>query len=176
MSLSLGSDGMLCNTVEEVEKTGLEVLRKYSGLRVCSIGPLQPSSPSSFGGLHFLVESPPSIFRFTKNDINGDFRAEWLPEGFEERMTEKKTSVGELETWHAGDRVSVGRRTVHQLEGVGGGGSGGGDGRDREGRVGCNGRGRGKEERGGSSVRALGDFITTAFSQKRRDMMKVDLS
>nr|Q6WFW1.1 RecName: Full=Crocetin glucosyltransferase 3 [Crocus sativus]AAQ56280.1 glucosyltransferase-like protein [Crocus sativus] len=51
ISLSLTSDAMICNTVEEMEAEGLRLLRKNTGLRVWSIGPLLPSLPpnSSLG-------------------------------------------------------------------------------------------------------------------------------
>ncbi|KAL6512911.1 hypothetical protein OROHE_019701 [Orobanche hederae] len=47
---SLNSFGWLCNTSEEIEPLGLDVLRKYTKRRVWSIGPLVPltmMSPSS---------------------------------------------------------------------------------------------------------------------------------
>ncbi|KAL5990214.1 hypothetical protein ACLOJK_011111 [Asimina triloba] len=50
ISLSLKSDGMLCNTVEEMESTGVEILRRFAGLPVWCVGPLLPPSllsPSS---------------------------------------------------------------------------------------------------------------------------------
>ncbi|KAK1412871.1 hypothetical protein QVD17_34451 [Tagetes erecta] len=43
ISLSLESSGWLCNTVEEIEPFGLEVLRNYVKLPVWCIGPLLPS-------------------------------------------------------------------------------------------------------------------------------------
>jgi hypothetical protein len=56
ISISLGSHGWLCNTVEEIEPLGMEVLRKYLKLPVRAIGPLLPPaalkkqySSSSFG-------------------------------------------------------------------------------------------------------------------------------
>jgi hypothetical protein len=42
ISLSLSSHGWLCNTVEEIEPLGMEVLRKYLKLSVRAIGPLLP--------------------------------------------------------------------------------------------------------------------------------------
>ncbi|KAF8402209.1 hypothetical protein HHK36_013161 [Tetracentron sinense] len=42
--LSLGSNAMLCNTVEEIEPLGLELLRKNTSLPVWAIGPLLPPS------------------------------------------------------------------------------------------------------------------------------------
>ena len=56
ISLSLGSHGWLCNTVEEIEPLGMEILRKYLKLSVRAIGPLLPPAAlkkqypsSSFG-------------------------------------------------------------------------------------------------------------------------------
>ncbi|XP_058071214.1 crocetin glucosyltransferase 3-like [Magnolia sinica] len=43
ISLSLGSESILCNTVEEMETTGLELLPKLFGLPVWPVGPLVPS-------------------------------------------------------------------------------------------------------------------------------------
>ncbi|KAJ0034504.1 hypothetical protein Pint_25651 [Pistacia integerrima] len=150
LSQSLGSYGMLCNTVEEIEPQAVEWLRNYTKLPVWTIGPLLPrpflekSLPSgftdykqhsgkipgvspqmcvewldlqdpdsvlyiSFGsqntispsqmmelaiGLegsekHFIwVIRPPVGF-----DLRGEFRAEWLPEGFEERVTKRKQGL-----------------------------------------------------------------------------------
>ncbi|GMY32218.1 UDP-glycosyltransferase 92A1-like [Fagus crenata] len=42
ISKSMESYGWLCNTVEEIEPLGLDLLRKYLGLPVWSIGPLIP--------------------------------------------------------------------------------------------------------------------------------------
>ncbi|GMY32217.1 UDP-glycosyltransferase 92A1-like [Fagus crenata] len=42
ISQSMESYGWLCNTVEEIEPLGLDLLRKYLGLPVWSIGPLIP--------------------------------------------------------------------------------------------------------------------------------------
>ncbi|KAG5533584.1 hypothetical protein RHGRI_027686 [Rhododendron griersonianum] len=42
LALSLGSFAWLCNTTEQIEVLGLEVLRKYTGIPVWSIGPLLP--------------------------------------------------------------------------------------------------------------------------------------
>ena len=38
LSLSFGSYGWFCNTIEELEPPGLEVLRKYINLAVWAIG------------------------------------------------------------------------------------------------------------------------------------------
>ncbi|KAL5561217.1 hypothetical protein UlMin_030964 [Ulmus minor] len=151
ISLSLKSFGCLCNTVEEIEPFGLEILRNYMKMPVWCIGPLLPqetlkdSSSSatssiskqrvgkevgisaekciewmneqdqdsvlyiSFGsqntisasqmmelaigleksGKSFIwVVRPPLGF-----NLKGEFRAEWLPEGFEERMKEKNRGL-----------------------------------------------------------------------------------
>ncbi|MED6139102.1 hypothetical protein PIB30_080725 [Stylosanthes scabra] len=42
LSLSMKSDGWICNTVEEVETLGLDLLRKYIHLPIWSLGPLRP--------------------------------------------------------------------------------------------------------------------------------------
>uniref|UniRef100_A0A7N0TRZ1 Glycosyltransferase n=1 Tax=Kalanchoe fedtschenkoi TaxID=63787 RepID=A0A7N0TRZ1_KALFE len=145
LKLSGESHGWLCNTAEEVEKCGLEVLRNYLKLPVWPIGPLLPESmlkpqsgttrpmglatqragkeygisPSrcvnwldskpersvvfiSFGSQNSIKQSqmlaiaagleqsgrsfiwvirPPVEF-----DRNVEFRPEWLPDGFEERV------------------------------------------------------------------------------------------
>ncbi|KAJ7957332.1 Glycosyltransferase [Quillaja saponaria] len=148
--LSIKSDGWLCNTVEEIEPLGLEILRKYIGVPVWTIGPLLPpsalkkssSSDSSisihgagkepgmaaekivkwldlqeeysvvyisFGSQNTISETPtmalargleasgkPFIWVIRPPlgfDINGEFKAEWLPEGFEERMKESKRGL-----------------------------------------------------------------------------------
>ncbi|KAI4334799.1 hypothetical protein L6164_013508 [Bauhinia variegata] len=130
IAISIRSDGWLCNSVEEIEPLGFELLRKYINLPVWPIGPvlvtdskhikhkvetekfiewLNLKEPKSvlficFGsqntisasqmmalaeglelsGKSFIwVVRPPVGF-----DINGEFRAEWLPEGFEQRMGE----------------------------------------------------------------------------------------
>ena len=50
LSLSFGSYGWFCNTIEELEPLGLEVLRKYINLAVWAIGfvLLQAMISSSF--------------------------------------------------------------------------------------------------------------------------------
>ncbi|KAI3968748.1 hypothetical protein MKX01_028898 [Papaver californicum] len=137
ISLSLKSDGMLCNTVEEIEVLGLEILRNYMDSKpVWTIGPLLPPfllgnngittnksncikwlnhrKPSSilyisFGSQNTIRASkmmelaldlensrkyfmwvlrPPSEF-----DIKSEFRSEWLPEGFVERMKESQKGL-----------------------------------------------------------------------------------
>ncbi|GFZ15676.1 UDP-glucosyltransferase 73B2 [Actinidia rufa] len=44
ISLSLGSFGWLCNTAEEIEPLGLQILRKYIQIPVWTIGPLLPKA------------------------------------------------------------------------------------------------------------------------------------
>ncbi|KAM4130421.1 hypothetical protein ACJW30_01G100400 [Castanea mollissima] len=148
ISYSLQSHGWLCNTVEEFEPLGLEILRKYIKLPVWTIGPLLPSAASkkcsdsnifrqrtgkkhdispekciewlslhhpgtvlyiSFGSQNTISASqmmelalgleasgkpfiwvlrPPLGF-----DIKGEFREEWLPEGFKKRMNESKRGL-----------------------------------------------------------------------------------
>ncbi|KAK8935323.1 Crocetin glucosyltransferase 3 [Platanthera zijinensis] len=126
---SLGSDALLCNTVEEIEPYGADLLRKISGLPVLTVGScrkaettkldsclewLESHRPASvlfvsFGsqntigaaqmralaegleasGVAFIwVVRPPYGF-----DMNGDFKSEWLPDGFEARMGEKKRGL-----------------------------------------------------------------------------------
>ncbi|XP_043718781.1 crocetin glucosyltransferase 3-like [Telopea speciosissima] len=151
ISLSLGSNGMLCNTVEEIEPMGLDLLRKNTGLPVWTIGPLLPLSllnPSSSSSplnvsfsrsgrepgitadncVNWLNTHPPNSILYisfgSQNtisstqmmelamglefsgkpfiwvvrppigfDINAEFRAEWLPKGFEERVRERKQGM-----------------------------------------------------------------------------------
>ncbi|XP_056158748.1 crocetin glucosyltransferase 3-like [Syzygium oleosum] len=154
IKLSLTSDGWLCNSVEEIEPLGFDLLKKYLKVPVWAIGPLLPShmlqksspnSPNSrskslqkhtgkalgaslekcqdflnshspisvlyisFGsqntisasqmmqlaiglessGKPFLwVIRPPLGF-----DIKGEFRPEWLPPGFEDRVTGSKQGL-----------------------------------------------------------------------------------
>ncbi|CAB4294229.1 unnamed protein product [Prunus armeniaca] len=150
ISLSAKSFGWLCNTVEEIEPFGLDILRNYVRLPVWSIGPLIPrealknsstldvsvsrqragkklSFPAekclewldshgsdsviyiSFGSQNTISETqmkelaigleesgrafiwvirPPVGF-----DLKGEFRAEWLPQGFEERMRKSKQGL-----------------------------------------------------------------------------------
>ncbi|KAF7133081.1 hypothetical protein RHSIM_Rhsim09G0078400 [Rhododendron simsii] len=146
ISLSLGSSGWLCNTAEEVEVSGMEILRKYIAKPVWSIGPLLPpamlnsnsstltqhsgkesgistqkcvewldSKPKSsvvyisFGSQNTISSSqmmelakgleqsgkpfiwvvrPPVGF-----DQKGEFRSEWLPKGFEDRVSDGKQGL-----------------------------------------------------------------------------------
>lgn len=130
----MGSSGWLCNSVEEIEPLGFQILRNYLKSPVWAVGPLIPPPPAnksslssdeciqwlnsqkpdsvlhiSFGsqntisptqmmelamglelsGKPFLwVIRPPFGF-----DINGEFRSEWLPEGFEERVKKDKQGI-----------------------------------------------------------------------------------
>ncbi|XP_026425204.1 UDP-glycosyltransferase 92A1-like [Papaver somniferum] len=153
ISLMLKSDGMLCNSVEEIDVVGLKILRNLmESKRVWTVGPLLPSylllghqnknngsvvthfrkekefgispesciewlnhqKPSSvlyisFGsqftisapkmmelalgleksGKNFIwVLKPPSGF-----DSKSEFKSEWLPEGFVERMNETQKGL-----------------------------------------------------------------------------------
>ncbi len=146
ISQSMESYGWLCNSVEEIEPLGLDLLRKFLKLPVWSIGPLIPlvalknqsgiykqhvgKKPGlapekcvewldlhgpdsvlyiSFGsqntigvsqmmelaigledsGVSFIwVIRPPIGF-----DLKSEFRAEWLPERFEERMKQSKQGL-----------------------------------------------------------------------------------
>ena len=138
ISLSLKSHGWLCNTVEEIETLGLEVMRNYIKRPVWSIvassslikniyngkevgisskkchewlDEQQPESVVyvSFGSQNTIGSSqmkelakgleksekpfvwvvrPPLGF-----DMKGEFRKEWLPDGFEERMRETKQGL-----------------------------------------------------------------------------------
>ncbi|XP_042518895.1 crocetin glucosyltransferase 3-like [Macadamia integrifolia] len=152
--LSFQSNGMLCNTVEEIEPMGIDVLRKNTGLPVWTIGPLLPlsllnrsSSSSSSSALsesfsrsgkqpgisaencvNWLNSHPPNSVLYisfgsqntisstqmmelamglelsgkpfiwvvrppTGFDIEAEFRAEWLPEGFEERVRNRNQGM-----------------------------------------------------------------------------------
>nr|KYP73175.1 Cytokinin-O-glucosyltransferase 1 [Cajanus cajan] len=117
LALSMESDGWICNTVEEIEPLGLQLLRKYVGVPVWCVGPLLP--PDALKGSKHRVGKEPGIaleacmewldlkdensvlgrsfiwvirppFGY---DINGEFRAEWLPKGFEERMRDSKRGL-----------------------------------------------------------------------------------
>lgn len=141
IAFSMKSDGWICNTVEEIEILGLQLLKNYLQLPVWCVGPLLPPKGSnskyragkesgialeeciewldlkdensvlyiSFGsqntvsasqmmalaegleesGIFFIwVIRPPFGF-----DINAEFKAEWLPEGFEERMKLSKRGL-----------------------------------------------------------------------------------
>ena len=150
IALSLDSSGWLCNTAEEIEPHGLEILRNHVKPPVWTIGPLLPpallnhslSSGSSIFGqrawkvpgvspekcLDWLDKHPQSSVLYisfgSQNtispsqmmelalgledsgkpfiwvirppvgfDIEGEFRAEWLPENFEQRMAESNQGL-----------------------------------------------------------------------------------
>ncbi|KAK7300339.1 hypothetical protein RJT34_11182 [Clitoria ternatea] len=137
--LSMSSKGWICNTVEEIEPLGLQLLRKYIDLPVWTIGPLllpttlkgcNSEQQSNFiktciewldlkyessvlyicfgsessistsqmialaeglegSGKEFIwVIRPPFGF-----DMSGEFKEEWLPRGFEERMRDSKKGL-----------------------------------------------------------------------------------
>ncbi|WCJ33700.1 UDP-Glycosyltransferase superfamily protein [Euphorbia peplus] len=150
ISLSLQSAALLCNTVEEIEPLGLDLLRNYIKILVWSVGPLLPSAMlnSSSGKSSILsaqrvgkepgistekcldwldLQDPCSVLYVSfgsQNSINpaqmmelatgleksgkpfiwvirppigfdrkAEFRAEWLPEGFEERISTAKQGL-----------------------------------------------------------------------------------
>jgi len=142
IALSMKSEGWICNTVEEMEPLGLQLLRKYVQRPVWNVGPLLPPAALkgskhragkesgialeacmewldlkdensvvyvSFGSQNTISASqmmalakglessgrsfvwvirPPIGF-----NMNGDFREEWLPKGFEERMRDTKRGL-----------------------------------------------------------------------------------
>ncbi|KMT20122.1 hypothetical protein BVRB_1g001390 [Beta vulgaris subsp. vulgaris] len=134
IKMSMNCSGWLCNSVEEIEELGFEILRKSMNLKVWGIGPLimTPCSNNNNGGddddngcLEWLNQfekdsvlyicfgsqntvNPKQMMEFAKGleeskvkfiwvirppfgfDINGEFKPEWLPDGFEERMKENK--------------------------------------------------------------------------------------
>ncbi|XXG67901.1 hypothetical protein AAC387_Pa06g1138 [Persea americana] len=140
LSLCLRSDGILFNTVRDLEKTGLGYFRKKTNRPVWAIGPLKgeergrkkggisvdkcvswlnlhrPSSVLfvSFGSQNTisasqmmelamgLEESGKAFIWVIRpplgNDVSGEFRAEWLPEGFEVRVAERKQGLL-VRTW-----------------------------------------------------------------------------
>nr|XP_010918860.1 UDP-glycosyltransferase 92A1 [Elaeis guineensis] len=130
ISLSFQSSELLLNTVEELEREGLRLLRNISRLPVWSIGPIASTVPSSDhisdSWMKFLDSNPPAsvlyvsfgsqnaipasqmmelalgleaggkpfiwVIRAPPREIEDgeDDRIVWLPEGFEDRITEKK--------------------------------------------------------------------------------------
>ncbi|KAK7320504.1 hypothetical protein VNO77_30037 [Canavalia gladiata] len=142
IALSMKSDGWICNTVQEIEPLGLQLLRNYLQLPVWTVGPLLP--PAELKGSKHRAGKEPGIateacmewldlkdensvvyicfgsqntisasqmmalaegleesgkafiwvirppFGF---DMNGEFREEWLPKGFEERMKDTKRGL-----------------------------------------------------------------------------------
>ena len=150
ISQSFGSMGWLCNSVEEIEPLGFDLLRKYLRLPVWSVGPLIPpallkntsSSGVSFSKQHagkrpglttekciewLDLHGPDSVLYISFGsqntiglsqmmelaigledsgvsfiwvirppigfDMKSEFRDEWLPEGFEERMKQSKRGL-----------------------------------------------------------------------------------
>ncbi|KAL2316948.1 hypothetical protein Fmac_030824 [Flemingia macrophylla] len=142
IALSMESDGWICNTAEEIEPLGLQLLRKYLGVPVWSVGPVLPpdtlrgskhragKEPGmalevcmewldlkdensvvyiSFGSQNTisasqmmalaegLEESGRSFIWVIRPpfgvDMNGEFREEWLPTGFEKRMKDTKRGL-----------------------------------------------------------------------------------
>eukprot|EP00268_Persea_americana_P011320 TRINITY_DN1479_c0_g1_i2.p1 TRINITY_DN1479_c0_g1~~TRINITY_DN1479_c0_g1_i2.p1 ORF type:complete len:483 (+),score=55.61 TRINITY_DN1479_c0_g1_i2:73-1521(+) len=135
MSLSLRSDGLLFNSVEELEKTGLGYFSMMTKRPSWPIGPLSSQKRKNMGSgisvddcVSWLNLHRPSSVLFVSfgsqntisasqmmelamgleesgnafiwvirpplgNDINVEFRAEWLPEGFEERVVERKQGL-----------------------------------------------------------------------------------
>ncbi|KAE9596264.1 putative UDP-glucuronosyl/UDP-glucosyltransferase, UDP-glycosyltransferase family [Lupinus albus] len=142
IALSMKSNGWICNTVEEIEPLGIQLLRNYLQLPVWTVGPLQPpaslkSSKNRTGKesgisveaciewLHLKNQSSVLYISFGSQntisasqmmalaegleesgksfiwvirppfgfDMNGEFLAEWLPKGFEERMRDSKRGL-----------------------------------------------------------------------------------
>ncbi|XP_010069360.2 UDP-glycosyltransferase 92A1 [Eucalyptus grandis] len=154
LKLSLASDGWFCNSVEEIEPLGFDLLRKYLKLPVWAIGPLVPShmlqnsspvspksrinslqkhtgkvpgvslekcldflnshrpnsvlyisfgsqntiSPSRMMQLAIGLESSGKPFIWVIRpplgfNIKGEFRSEWLPPGFKDRVTRSKQGL-----------------------------------------------------------------------------------
>ncbi|XP_065859417.1 UDP-glycosyltransferase 92A1-like [Euphorbia lathyris] len=145
-SNSLQSAGWLCNTIEEIEPLGLELLRNYLKIPVWSVGPLlpaemladstekpskhvgkQPGIPAEICVAWLDLQQPCSVVYISfgsENSINpaqmmelatgleksrkpfiwvirpptgfdrkSEFRSEWLPKGFEERITSTKQGL-----------------------------------------------------------------------------------
>ncbi|KAK1267610.1 UDP-glycosyltransferase 92A1 [Acorus gramineus] len=118
IATSLRSKSMLCNSAEEVETTGIRLLRNYTGLCVYAVGPLlewldihPPNSVLyiSFGSQNTIsaqqmmelakgIEASGKAFIWVirppvEFDIGGEFQNEWLPEGFEERARQHARGV-----------------------------------------------------------------------------------
>ncbi|CAL9067978.1 unnamed protein product [Musa banksii] len=132
ISLSSETDAVIINTVEEVEKTGLQMLRKVLPCPVWPVGPVLSSPSSASAGndhiMKWLDSQPPASVLYisfgSQNtiaapqmkelamgleasrtrflwvirppvgfDVKGEFKAEWLPEKFEERMRDEGTGV-----------------------------------------------------------------------------------
>ncbi|PRQ38011.1 putative UDP-glucuronosyl/UDP-glucosyltransferase [Rosa chinensis] len=137
ISLSMKSFGCICNTIEEIEPFGLEVLRNYLKVPVWSVLASNISSQKysgkksgisaekciewldshasdsvvyiSFGSqntisAYQMIELAKGLEKSGKpfvwvirppvgHDLKGEFRPEWLPERFEERMRETKQGL-----------------------------------------------------------------------------------
>ncbi|XP_004296707.1 PREDICTED: crocetin glucosyltransferase 3 [Fragaria vesca subsp. vesca] len=137
ISLSMKSFGLICNTVEEIEPFGLQVLRNYVKLPVWSVLASNISSKKysgkksgisaerciewldshasdsvvyiSFGSQNTITASQmmelakglemskkPFVWVIRPpvgHDLKGEFRPEWLPERFEERMNETRQGL-----------------------------------------------------------------------------------
>lgn len=137
ISLSMKSFGWICNTVEEIEPFGLQVLRNYLKLPVWSVlasnisrkkysvkksgisaeeciewldshasdsvvyisfGSQNTISASQMMELAIGLEKSGKPFVWVirppvGHDLKGEFRPEWLPERFEERMSETKQGL-----------------------------------------------------------------------------------
>ncbi|PWA75223.1 UDP-glucuronosyl/UDP-glucosyltransferase [Artemisia annua] len=78
--LSMESNGWLCNTVEEIETLGLEVLRNYNTISETQMMELAKGLEESKKPFIWVIR-PPIGF-----DLKGEFRPEWLPLGFEDRI------------------------------------------------------------------------------------------
>ncbi|KAK9082681.1 hypothetical protein Scep_029152 [Stephania cephalantha] len=86
ISLTLKSDGLICNSIEEVEQLGLQLLREYTGV------PVWPNTISAAQMMELAkgVEASETPFVWVIRppmgfDLREKFRAEWVPEGFGEK-------------------------------------------------------------------------------------------
>ncbi|KAI3976007.1 hypothetical protein MKX01_016690 [Papaver californicum] len=93
ISLPLKSDGMLCNTVEEIEVLGLEILRYHMGSKpVWNIDDESGSVVSNLRtGKEFGI-SPEGCIEWL-NHQNHLQLSEWLPDGFSERIKESQKGL-----------------------------------------------------------------------------------
>ncbi|KAI3882756.1 hypothetical protein MKW92_003005 [Papaver armeniacum] len=96
------SDGSLRNTVSVLEKFWLQHWANSSGRPVWAVGPLLPISfnENECGGRFLMMELANGLERSEQRfiwvlrnpsgfEVGGEFRSEWLPCGFEERMKQK---------------------------------------------------------------------------------------
>ncbi|KAI3945904.1 hypothetical protein MKW98_007253 [Papaver atlanticum] len=122
LSQTLNSDGFLINTIEEFDQFGLSYFKSKLGQNsVWAVGPVSDYSLAlkskintailyiSFGSQETISKSQImklaiGLEKSDKNfiwvirpplgfDMNEEFRSEWLPEGFEERMKEKNKGL-----------------------------------------------------------------------------------